>query len=129
MAKKGGWTAFPHDNGAFVYDGAALKKNWARLHKGDAEPFPTDKAVEEAWRLYHAGDFQGAYEAGLAAGLKVLGQFGCRGKVDPKVIDALLKKPEHKAWAEESRGADGNPDAADLKDAAEFAQAMVVKAY
>ena len=52
MAKKGGWTAFPHDNSAFVYDGAALKKNWARLHKGDAEPFPTDKAVEEAWRLY-----------------------------------------------------------------------------
>ncbi|MEQ1595452.1 MAG: hypothetical protein ABL985_10180 [Casimicrobium sp.] len=69
MAKKGGWAAFPHDNSTFVYDGAALKKNWARLHKGDAEPFPTDKAVEEAWRLYHAGDFQGAYEAGLAAGL------------------------------------------------------------
>ncbi|HNY48205.1 MAG TPA: hypothetical protein PKN64_14710, partial [Casimicrobium sp.] len=69
MAKKGGWAAFPHDNSAFVYGGAALKKNWARLHKGDAEPFPTDKAVEEAWRLYHAGDFQGAYEAGLAAGL------------------------------------------------------------
>ena len=38
--KKSGWTAFPHDNSAFVYDGAALKKNWARLHKGDAEPFP-----------------------------------------------------------------------------------------
>ena len=57
--QKGGWTAFPHDNSAFVYDGAALKKNWARLHKGDAEPFPADKAVEEAWRLYHAGDFQG----------------------------------------------------------------------
>ena len=68
MAKKGGWAAFPHDNAAFVYDGAALKKNWARLHKGDAEPFPTDKAVEEAWRLYHAGDFHGAYEAGLAVG-------------------------------------------------------------
>ena len=63
MAKKGGWTAFPHDNSAFVYDGAALKKNWARLHKGDAEPYPTgatDKAVEEAWRLYHAGDFEPA---------------------------------------------------------------------
>ena len=72
MAKKGGWAAFPHDNAAFVYDGAALKKNWARLHKGDAEPFPSGdsaKAVEEAWRLYHAGDFEGAYEAGLAAGL------------------------------------------------------------
>ena len=67
--------------------------------------------------------------AGLAAGLKVLGQFGCRGKVDPKVIDALMKKPEHKAWAEEALGADGNPNAADLKEAAEFAQAVVGKAY
>ena len=46
-----------------------------------------------------------------------------------KVIDALMKKPEHKTWAEEARGADGNPDAADLKEAAEFAQAMVGKAY
>lgn len=67
--------------------------------------------------------------AGLAVSLKVLGQFGCRGKVDPKVIDALMKKPEHKAWAEEALGASGNPDAADLKEAAEFAQAMVGKAY
>jgi tetratricopeptide (TPR) repeat protein len=69
MAKKGGWIAFPHDNSEFVYDGAALKKNWARLHKGDCEPFPTNKAVEEAWRLYHAGDFQGAFDAGIAAGV------------------------------------------------------------
>jgi tetratricopeptide (TPR) repeat protein len=68
-AKKGGWVAFPHDNSEFVYDGAALKKNWARLHKGDAESFPSNKAVEEAWRLFHAGDFQGAFEAGIAAGL------------------------------------------------------------
>ena len=67
--KKGGWAAFPHDNSAFLYDGAALKKNWARLHKGDAEPFPASAEVQEAWRLYHAGDFQGAFEAGLAAGL------------------------------------------------------------
>jgi tetratricopeptide (TPR) repeat protein len=69
MAKKGGWVAFPHDNSEFAYDGAALKKNWARLHKGDAEPFPSDKSVEEAWRLFHAGDFQGAFDAGIAAGL------------------------------------------------------------
>jgi len=66
---------------------------------------------------------------GLAVNLKVLGQFGCRGKVDPKVIDALMKKPEHKAWAEEALGANGNPDAADLKEAAEFAQAVAGKAY
>ncbi len=65
--------------------------------------------------------------AGLAASLKVLGQFGCRGKVDAKIIDALMKKPEHKAWAEEALGAGGHPDAADLKDAAAFAQSMVGK--
>jgi tetratricopeptide (TPR) repeat protein len=69
MAKKGGWVAFPHDASEFVYDGAALKKNWARLHKGDAESFPSNKAVEEAWRLFHAGDFQGAIDAGIAEGL------------------------------------------------------------
>ncbi len=69
MAKKGGWVEFPHDSSAFVYDGAALKKNWARLHKGDAEPFPASKAVEDAWRMFHSGDFQGAFDAGIAAGL------------------------------------------------------------
>ena len=66
--------------------------------------------------------------AGLATDLKVLGQFGCRGKVDDLIIDALLKKPEHKAWAEEAQGARGNPDAADLEDAAAFARTMVGKA-
>jgi tetratricopeptide (TPR) repeat protein len=67
--KKSGWTPFPHDNSEFVYEGAALKKNWARLHQGDCEPFPSNKAVEEAWRLYHAGDFQAAFDAGISAGL------------------------------------------------------------
>lgn len=67
--KKTGWVAFPGDAGAFRYGGAALRKHWARLHKGDAEPFPPDEAVQDAWRLYHAGDFQGAHDAGLAAGL------------------------------------------------------------
>jgi tetratricopeptide (TPR) repeat protein len=62
------WTAFPYDNGAFRHDAAALKKLWARLHAGDAEPWPKDKAVQAAWALFHAGDFQQACEAGLAAG-------------------------------------------------------------
>ena len=30
---------------------------------------------------------------GLAAGKKVLGHYGCRGKVSPRVIDALMKEP------------------------------------
>lgn len=65
MAK---WTAFPYDNSAFVYTPAALKKHWARLHAGDAEPFPKDAAVQQAWIHFHAGDFQAAHDAGLAAG-------------------------------------------------------------
>src|SRR5512139_2470214 len=65
MAK---WTAFPYDNAAYTYDAAALKKKWARLHAGDAEPLPKDDKVLAAWALYHAGEFQKAVEAGLKAG-------------------------------------------------------------
>lgn len=65
MAK---WTAFPYDNADYTYDAAALKKRWARLHAGDAEPLPKDDKVLAAWALYHAGEFQKAAEAGLKAG-------------------------------------------------------------
>ena len=65
MAK---WTAFPHDSSAYTYNAAALKKNWARLHAGDAEPLPKDDKVLAAWALFHAGEFQRAVEAGLKAG-------------------------------------------------------------
>jgi len=66
MATK--WVKFPHPDKAFVHDAASLKKHWPRLHKGDCEPFPKDAAVVDAWRHYHAGDFQQAVEAGTAAG-------------------------------------------------------------
>ena len=62
------WTAFPYPDKQYVYTEAALKKQWARLHRGDCEPFPKDKAVVQAWIAYHAGDFASAYDAGLAAG-------------------------------------------------------------
>ena len=65
MAK---WTAFPYDNAEYTYDAAALKKNWTRLHAGDAEPLPKDDKVLAAWALYHAGEFQKAMEAGENAG-------------------------------------------------------------
>src|SRR3982751_6332460 len=65
MAK---WTAFPHDADAYRYDAATLKKSWARLHAGDAEPLPSDAKVLAAWALFHAGEFQKAAEAGLKAG-------------------------------------------------------------
>ena len=65
MAK---WTAFPYDNSDYLYDAQALKKSWARLHAGDAEPLPKDEKVATAWALFHAGEFQKATEAGLKAG-------------------------------------------------------------
>jgi tetratricopeptide (TPR) repeat protein len=65
MAK---WTAFPYDAADYTYDAAALKKHWARLHKGDAEPLPKDDAVLAAWALFHAGEFHKAHDAGLKAG-------------------------------------------------------------
>ena len=65
MAK---WTTFPYDNAAYIYDAATLKKKWARLHTGDAEPLPKDDALLAAWALFHAGEFQKATEAGVKLG-------------------------------------------------------------
>jgi hypothetical protein len=65
MAK---WTAFPYDDTDYSVTAAALKKQWARLHIGDAEPLPKEAAVLAAWALFHAGEFQKAYDAGLKAG-------------------------------------------------------------
>lgn len=66
MAKK--WAKFPHADKAYAYDAAALRKHWARLHRGDCEPFPRDADVAAAWRHFHAGEFGEAVEAGIAAG-------------------------------------------------------------
>ncbi len=63
MAK---WTTFPH-LGEYQFTAASVKKQWARLHAGDAEPLPLDPAVLEAWALFHNGDFQKAADAGLEA--------------------------------------------------------------
>ena len=63
MAK---WTAYPYD--LFDLDAAAVKKQWSRLHAGDAEPLPKDAKVLEAWVLFHRGEFQKAFDAGLKAG-------------------------------------------------------------
>jgi len=64
MAK---WTAFPHLD-AYSFDATSVKKNWARLHQGDCEPLPKDAAVLSAWVLFHNGEFQKAFEAGIKAG-------------------------------------------------------------
>jgi tetratricopeptide (TPR) repeat protein len=90
--KKGGWAKFPHESKTFDYAGDKLAKAWPALHAGDGEPFPDDKraaalikaagkkapkvldaaalasALQEAWRAFHRGDFQQAFEAGEALG-------------------------------------------------------------
>jgi tetratricopeptide (TPR) repeat protein len=88
---KSKWAPFPHDAKAFAYAGDALKKAWPQLHAGDAEPFPDAKratallkaagktapkldadalaeSLQDAWRAFHRGDFQAAFDAGDALG-------------------------------------------------------------
>src|SRR5437762_5761957 len=89
MAK---WTAFPYV-GEYSFDAAKVKKNWARLHAGDAEPLPTQPEVLQAWALFHSGEFQRAAEAGL--------QFGGAGitvanKATAIYANYLEKKEKHK---------------------------------
>lgn len=68
------------------------------------------------------------YEAvTLSSNLTVLGTFGCRGKVKSQIIEGLMKKPEHRAWAQEAQSAAGNPDSGDLEDARDFADQMITK--
>ena len=84
MAKKG-WVAFPHADKAYDYVGDKLAKAWPKLHAGDQEPFPDEATVagwpkagkdagkiaaglQDAWRAFHRGDFQHAYDAGIGLG-------------------------------------------------------------
>jgi tetratricopeptide (TPR) repeat protein len=89
--KSSKWAAFPHDAKGFVYAGHALKKAWPALHAGDNEPYPDGQRaqalldiagkpakgldaaalatrLQDAWRAFHRGDFQGAFDAGEALG-------------------------------------------------------------
>ena len=91
MAAGKRWAKFPHESKAFDYSGDKLAKAWAGLHAGDVEPFPDAARVsaairktpalgkasdaediaarlQDAWRSYHRGDFQDAYDAGAALG-------------------------------------------------------------
>ena len=91
-AKQAKWNKFEGRTDGFDYEGPSLKKNWARLHRGDCEPFPdtaylkklVDKhpdlepdmpiaqaagTLQDAWRAYHRGDFHEAFKLGQSAGL------------------------------------------------------------
>ncbi|MDO9279574.1 MAG: hypothetical protein Q7U05_13540 [Polaromonas sp.] len=61
------WSPFISQGGV-RFDVTSLPTHWPRLHRGDAEPLPTDGDVLLAWVLFHNGDFQQAAEAGLQAG-------------------------------------------------------------
>ena len=114
MAKKG-WAKFPHDNKSFDYSGDKLAKHWDTLHAGDCEPYPDDKRVtallkkhpkagkaadakaiaaslQEAWRAYHRGDFQQAFEAG-----QQLGPLGASVAVKAGGIHAVYLLDDEKA--------------------------------
>src|SRR5688572_5794217 len=91
--KKSSWAPFPHGATAFDFEGDKLKKAWAHLHAGDQEPYPDDKraaalikaagkaapkgmaaadlaiALQDAWRSFHRGKFQAAFEAGENLGV------------------------------------------------------------
>ena len=75
------WPAFQHASKAFNYPGDKLEANWAKLHAGDQEPYPSEAYVaklikanrslgddaakialtlQHAWRAFHAGDFEEA---------------------------------------------------------------------
>ncbi len=106
MATK--WLKFPHADKTYAYDTASLKKNWARLHKGDCEPYPKEAAVIDAWRHYHAGDFQSAVEVGRAAGgagvntaVKAQSIYANYLEKSDKTKLALFE--EAAAWADERR--------------------------
>ena len=80
------WNSFPHDSSLFVFKGSRLLEYWPDLHRGDCVGFPDNDWVEQclgqtpdaapesfdgdisklaatiqdAWRCFHAGDFQQA---------------------------------------------------------------------
>lgn len=114
------WKAFPRAGAAFDYPDAGLKKTWARLHRGDCEPFPSAEwveeifaaapaarksagklganpasvasALQEAWRAYHRGDYQAACDKGLA-----LGVIGCTVADKATSIYATFLEQDKKA--------------------------------
>lgn len=91
------WIAFPYDRAEYTYAGDALEKNWARLHRGDQEPYPSaaflearcadhPQAIEsivdfdgdfaglaerlqDAWTAYHCGDFGAGIQRGMKLGV------------------------------------------------------------
>jgi flavodoxin I len=64
----------------------------------------------------------------IASQARVIGTFGCRGRVKPQLMEALGRKPEHRAWVEEAHSAAEHPDEADLDACKAYARRIVAKA-
>lgn len=68
------------------------------------------------------------YAISLVPRKKVLGTFGCRGKVKQSLIEKFQKSPQDRSWAVEAQSAGHHPDEHDLEDAVHWARWMVTKA-
>jgi len=90
MARK--WSKFPFADKAIERDDAAVRKAWARLHRGDAEPAPKDAGVLAAWTAFHAGRFGDAVDGGTK-----LGGAGLNAAVKAQVVYALYLEKNDKA--------------------------------
>src|SRR5438309_7722784 len=106
MAKN--WAKFPHAGSVYSYEGTALKKHWGRLHRGDCEPLPKDAAAQDAWRAFHAGEFQRAVEVGLGAGgagvnAAIKAQSIYANYIDKAEKSRLALFEEAAGWADERR--------------------------
>lgn len=62
------WTPCP-ESCLSLFAGDSLRTHWQRLHLGDSEPWPTNSALQDGWRLYHEGDFGTAADLGLSLGV------------------------------------------------------------
>ncbi|HZQ62916.1 MAG TPA: hypothetical protein VFC24_16295 [Casimicrobiaceae bacterium] len=105
------WIAFPHPDKAYAYDAGGLKKHWARLHRGDCEPWPKAPDVQAAWQAFHRGDFADAVDIGRKAGAAA-----SNAAIKSQLIYAHYLAPEKMRvalfeeaaqWAQERRDAAG----------------------
>ena len=121
------WTAFPY-TGDYRFDVASVKKNWARLHAGDAEPLPKDVKVLQAWALFHSGEFQKAVDLGLKIGgdgLTVANKAAC-------VYATYLEKQEKarlELFLEVARRAEAQAKSNPLNINAHYWQAYALSRY
>ena len=121
------WTAFPYA-GDYAFDVASVKKNWARLHAGDAEPMPTDANVLQAWALFHSGEFQKAVDLGVKIGgdgLTVANKAAC-------VYATYLEKQENarlELFLEVARRAEAQVKNDPLNINAQYWQAYALSRY